>query len=109
MSYHDRSMEQRVGRAVLLPFRIILLVVVLAVLLPLIIVSYPFVAIWVIFRVQVPGGWRRRLKVGLLWPLYAIGGVLAMNEFLSLGGLNNPTLSRFTGWLERLFEERKRP
>ncbi len=98
--HSDMSIYERVGRIVLLPFKAVIVLVLLIVGLPLLIICYPFVSTYVFFKAE--GSLKERAQMAAFWPL----SILAMNDFLSLGGMNNPTLSRLTSWLERIFEKK---
>lgn len=95
--YSDRSFTEKVGAAVLWPFKVLGLLVA-AVLL---VVAYPIVAC--INLATGEGTFANRAKVAATWPL----GILAMNDFMSLGGMNSPTLSRISSALGRWYAKIK--
>lgn len=104
-TFRDKSFTEQVGAVVLFPFKLILLVVVAALLLPLTIVSYPFVAVAVLVKTE--GSFGHRARMAALWPLYWFAGLLAFNDFMSLGGMDNRTLSRINDWLKEREWSRK--
>jgi len=91
------SFAEKVGKTVLFPFKVVAIVVAV----PLFIIAYPLVGIYILFRGE--GSIGQRLTIAVGWPLH----VLAMNEFLSLGGFNIPLLSRITEWIEKVSRPRR--
>lgn len=94
-----RTLEERIGRAVLLPVKLAGAAVALIVAPPLIVISYPFGAVYFFFAAE--GSLAQRKKLALGWPVYVVGSILAMNDFLSLGGFDNRTLTRINNKLNR--------
>ena len=91
------SAEDKIGRAVLLPVKLALVVISI----PLVVAAYPFVGIWVFVRA--PGTLKERAQAAAYWPLL----LLALNDFLSLGGQDSSLLTRISDRLNR--RGKKRP
>ena len=96
--YGYRTANEKVGALVLFPIKVVALVLVVA----LVIVAYPFVAV-AHFATNKDCALSERFKSALCWPL----GILAMNDFMSLGGMDNPTLSRITSIINGRFTRTK--
>lgn len=90
-----RSLAEQVGRVVLFPIKLGLLLIAL----PFLVLAYPVVAVYILFVAE--GSLTKRVKYALLWPF----GLLALNDLLSLGGLDIPALSRINDWLSDRFNK----
>lgn len=90
------SIYERTGRIILFPVKLGICLIAL----PLVVLAYPVVAVWLLFYGE--GSLKERVINAATWPL----ALLAMNELLSLGGLDNPTLSRISDWLNDRFAKR---
>lgn len=87
------SIYERVGRIILFPVKLGICLIVL----PFAVLAYPLVAVYIMFTSEYP--LKERVVVAVTWPL----AILVMNDFLSLGGLNNRALSRVSDWLHDRF------
>lgn len=97
--YGYRTTNEKVGAVVLFPVKLAGVIVVIA----LVVVAYPFVAV-AHFATNKDCTLSERFKSALCWPM----GILAMNDFMSLGGMNSPTLSRITAGINRAWAKIKR-
>jgi len=95
-SWKYKSFTEKVGFIVVAPFVVLLCPILLLIL----ILAYPIIGVVILFNGE--GSLLERIKLALLWPL----GVLALNDFLSLGGLDNRFLTRVTELLKRAFPDR---
>lgn len=91
------SLYERVGRVVLFPVKLGICLIAL----PVVLLAYPVIAIYILFVSE--GGLKQRIIKAVAWPL----ALLAFNDFLSLGGLNNKTLSRISDWLNDRFDNKR--
>lgn len=90
------SIYERVGRIVLLPVKLGICLIAL----PFVVLAYPVVAVYIL--VVSEGSPKQRIINALMWPLW----LLAFNDFLSLGGYDNKTLSSINAWLNDKFNKR---
>lgn len=91
--YGYRTTNEKVGAVVLLPVKLAVVLLVLAA----IVLAYPFMGVYVLVAGE--GPMMERVKRAATWPL----GILAMNDFMSLGGMDNPTLSKISAGINKVW------
>lgn len=90
--YRYMSGYEKIGRAVTLPLRWLGFVL----LIPSLLAAYPLVGLYIMVAGE--GKFPQRFTNAVLWPVV----ILAVNDMLSLSGLDNPSLSFLGRKLDKL-------